>query len=541
MRVEKKRFCDKFYNVMNMVLDFLGKNQVFTLFLIISIGYLIGRIKIKGFSLESSAILFVAILAGHLGLDAPVSFKTVGLLFFVYSIGLQAGPKFFSFFKRDGFALNMLAFAIVSIGAIVTAIIIYFFNVKPEIAIGLFAGALTSTPGLAAAQEATNSPLTSTGYGIAYPFGVIGVIVFVKLLPFFIKKGEENKQENEKEKIGFIHNEVKNPAIFGKSLRELKFRTVTGCVVSRVMRGDKIFVPKPETKLLKGDIVRVVGTPENLENATNLLGGKTDREIPSRSLTVKKFVVTNREIIGKTVRDIALNSYFNATITRIRRSGIEFPAMLDRKFEWGDRVTVVGEESVMNEIKNIFGDDLKALEEGNIYAVILGMVIGILIGMIPVSFGKVISLKMGMTGGILFSGLVLSNLGKTGPIIWRAPGAIVNFVRELGLVFFLAVVGVKAGSTFAQIIHTSGFSLFLYGALITLLPMVVVLIINLIFLKYGYLRLSGIITGGMTSTPGLAAATSLSDSDTPMITYAAVYPVAMISMMLWAKILAAMF
>ena len=241
------------------------------------------------------------------------------------------------------------------------------------------------------------------------------------------------------------------------------------------------------------------------------------------------------------MKEIALNSYYNATLTRIRRSGLEFPAMPEHKLEWGDRVTVVGEKEVMPAIKNYFGDDLKALEEGSIYSVILGMVVGILIGMVPVSIGHTFSIKMGMTGGILLSGLILSNLGKTGPIIWRAPGPIINFVRELGLVFFLAVVGVKAGETFASTIQSNGFTLLLGGALITLIPMIALLIINKLFLKIDYLRFSGIITGGMTSTPGLAAATSLSDSNLPMISYATVYPIAMISMVIWAKILAAIF
>ncbi len=526
---------------MSEVITFLGKQQVFTLFLIISIGYLIGRINIKGFSLESSAILFVAILAGHFGLKVPSHFKTIGLLFFIYSIGLQAGPKFLTFFKKDGLLLNMLAFSIVTIGAITTAITILFFHIKPETAIGLFAGALTSTPGLAAAQEATNSGLTSVGYGIAYPFGVIGVILFVKILPKILGKYQPAKNQKEGNPILFQHNEVKNPAIFGKTLRELKFRTVTGCVISRIMRGNNIFIPKPETRLLENDIVRVVGTKENLENATNILGAISDKKIPQENLTVKKFVITNKEIIGKTVKEIALNSYFNATLTRIRRSGLEFPAMLEHKLEWGDRVTVVGEKEVMPALKNYFGDDLKALEEGSIYSVILGMVVGILIGMVPVSIGHTFSIKMGMTGGILLSGLVLSNLGKTGPIIWRAPGPIINFVRELGLVFFLAVVGVKAGETFASTIQSNGIILLLGGALITLIPMVTFLIINKLFLKIDYLRFSGIITGGMTSTPGLAAATSLSDSNLPMISYATVYPIAMISMVIWAKILAAIF
>ncbi len=528
---------------MREVIAFLNNQQIFSLFIIISIGYFLGKIKVKGFSFESSAILFVAMFAGHLGIKLPSSIKILGLLFFIYSIGLQAGPRFFSFFKKEGKILNLFAFLIVTSGALATIFAIIFLHINHKIAIGLFAGALTSTPGLAAAQEATGSNLTSVGYGIAYPFGVIGVILFIKVLPYFVKyKEKRNETENEKANIKFQHNIVKNPAIFGKTLRELSFRTMTGCVISRIKRGESTFIPKPSTKLLKGDIVRVVGTENNLKNATNFLGGISKQPIDKgENITVKRFVVTNKETIGKTIREIALNSYLDATITRIRRSGIEFPAMLNHKLEWGDRITVVGEKKVMNKIKEIFGDDIKALEEGNIYSVILGMVIGIMLGMIPVSIGNILSIKIGITGGILLSGLILSNIGKTGPIIWRAPGPIIHLVRELGLVFFLAVVGVNAGSSFLTIIKSKGISLLMAGAIITVSPLIFSTIFNKLITRFSQSKLGGILAGGMTSTPGLSAAIGNSKSEEPLIYYASVYPVAMISMIIWAKILATFF
>ncbi len=524
---------------MKDIISFFNQNQIFALFAIISAGFLIGRIKIKNFSLDSSAILFVALLAGHLGVKVPYPFKTLGLLFFVYSIGLQAGPKFFSFLGKNGRSLNFLAFFIVTIGALTAILISYLFNLKGDVTAGLFAGALTSTPGLASAEEATGSRLTSIAYGISYPFGVIGVIIFLKIAGAISHIKKEDKAEKQREDLPiFQHNIVKNPAIFGKSLRELRFRTITNCVVSRIMRGDSVFIPRPDTKLKENDILRVVGKKEDLKNADYLIGGKTDKTIPAGNIGVKRFVVTNREIVGKTVGEIALNSYFHATLTRIGRGGIEFPAMLNHKLEWGDRVTVVGEKDSWDSLKKLFGDDLKALEEGSIYSVILGMVIGILAGMIPFSLGNVLSIKIGITGGVLFSGLVLSNIGKTGPIIWRAPSPIINFVRELGLVFFLAEVGTQAGEHFISVIQTNGIKLFIAGCIITIIPMVVTYIVNKIFFKLDFLKLSGVITGGMTSTPGLATVSSSFSSDLPVITYAAVYPVAMISVMFWAKIIA---
>jgi putative transport protein len=531
-----------------IVIPFLQQQPVLTLFLTISIGYILGQIKIKGFSLESSAILFVALFAGHIGLSVPPLFKTLGLLLFIYAIGLQAGPTFFKFFKKDGLLLNMMAIFIVTVGAIVTFVLTILFHLNPKIAIGLFAGALTSTPGLAAAQEATGSSLTSIGYGIAYPFGVIGVILFVNLLPVVFKKTyddaekeELSEQMNEDTPLEYQHYLVQNPAIFGKSLKELHFRAVTNCVISRIMRGSDILVPKGDTQLQRGDLVRVVGRAVDLSKALNLLGAVSSKEIPQESLDVRHYVVTNKKIIGKKIKELSINSFFRANITRIRRGGIEIPAMPYQKIEWGDRLTVVGEKNALDELRQFFGNDIKALEEGNIYSIILGMVIGILLGMLPVSFGHFISIKMGISGGILVAGLLLSNLGKTGPIIWRAPGPIVSFIREMGLIFFLSAVGTDAGSKFVDILVQHGLILLLSGGLITIFPMILTLLLNKYIINLSILKCSGLIAGGMTSTPGLASISANSKSSIPMMTYASVYPIAMIFMIIWCKILALLF
>ncbi len=484
--------------------------------------------------------------AGHSGIILPPDLKIMGLLFFIYAIGIQAGPKFFTFFKKEGLQFNLLAIIIVSAGAVVASLGVIFLKIKKEIAIGLFAGALTSTPGLASAQEATGSPLTSIGYGLAYPFGVIGVILFVKLLPTILKvdleeeaRLESERQEENKIKIYFSHIEVINPAIIGKSLGKIRLLETTGCVISRLKRDNKVFVPKVDTELQKDDLLRVVGDPETLEQATMLLGKKSKKKIPQRSLDTQSFIVTNKSLIGKPLRELEISSKYEANVTRIRRAGIDIPAEVGQKIEWGDRVVVVGEKKIMEELKDYLGDDIKKAEEGNIYSIILGIVVGFLFGLIPFSIGNVISLKFGLTGGVLLSGLLLSNKGHIGPIIFRPPTNIINFLREIGLVFFLSVVGCKAGSTIVKVIQEHGVILFFWGTLITITPMITVLLINKKFFKVNLLQLAGALTGGMTSTPGLAVASSMIDSSVPMVTYAAVYPVAMITMMFWTKILAA--
>jgi putative transport protein len=526
------------------VIEFLNTQPLFVLLLVISLGYLAGQVKIKGFSLESSAILFVALAAGHLGLQVPDIFKVLGLALFIYSIGLQAGPKIPLLFKKEGMGLNFLAFLVVTGGALLTAIGILVFDFGRDISIGIFAGALTSTPGLASAYEATKSVATSIGYGIAYPFGVIGVILFIKLLPLLmkVKIPEAEKEEQQilaQEQPQVINKLIKisNPNVVGQSIKSLNITGICGCVVSRLARGDMVEVPTGKTVLHRGDIVRVVGKEEDIKGAILLLGHTTNKKIPGGNLDIKRFVVTNRKLVGKKIMDLKVRTRYEGTITRIGRFGVEIPAAADLEIQWGDRISVVAENRFMENLKYYFGDDIKKADEGNIFSIFLGIVLGILIGMIPFSIGNLISLKLELTGGVLLSGLILSNRNKLGPVVWRVPYHIVNFIRELGLVFFLSAVGTQAGKTLFEVIRSNGLLMVFWAAVITTLPMLLVFFLSVRIYRLSIFQVFGLIPGGMTSTPGFATATTVSDSPTPAVVYATVYPVAMISMIFWAKIL----
>jgi putative transport protein len=527
------------------MIDFLNAQPLLLLVVIISVGYLIGQVKIKGFSLESSAILFAALLAGHLGLKVPEIFKMLGLALFIYSIGLQAGPKISVLFKKEGMGLNFLAFCVVTVGALLTLLGILLLHFGREISIGIFAGALTSTPGLASAYEATQAGATSIGYGIAYPVGVISVILFIRLLPLMQKtntrEAETIEQESLQQEQHPVINkqiEISNPNVFGKSIKSLNIRAISGCVISRLARGETVVVPSGKTILQEGDIVRVVGREENIDGAVLLLGHLTDKKIPGGTLDMERFVVTNRELVGKKIKDLKLRMKYEANISRVGRFGIDIPAAPDLKIEWGDRVSVVSEQMGMEELKLFFGDDIKKVDEGNVFSIILGITFGILIGMVPFSIGKIFSFKMGLTGGILLSGLFLSNRGRLGPIVWRVPFHTINFIRELGLVFFLAAVGTQAGENLIEVVEKNGLSLILWGAVITIIPMFFVLLLSTKIHRLSIFQLFGLIPGAMTSTPGFATVTTITDSQTPSAIYATVYPVAMLSMILWTKILA---
>jgi putative transport protein len=282
-----------------------------------------------------------------------------------------------------------------------------------------------------------------------------------------------------------------------------------------------------------------VGTEAQLKIAVPFLGKLSDAQFPEvKYFESRRFVVTNKDIIDKTISDLNLHSYYNVNITRIRRGGLEFTAEPDQVLSWGDRVRVAGDASHMDDIRNLFGDEMKKVEFGDIFSIFMGMLLGIIAGLIPFSIGKAISFNLGITGGVLLAGLFLSNRGKVGPVIWQVPMPITAIIRELGLTLFLAVVGLKAGAEVLNTIKADGLKLVLIGAFITIFPMVIVSIIARSKYKIKLFELYGIISGGMTSTPGLAVASGSTESQTPLVIYATVYPAAMILMMVWVKILA---
>jgi len=525
------------------MISWINAHNLLALLAIISAGHLAGRISIKGFSLGSSGILFVALLAGHLGVSITPVFKTMGLAFFIYAIGLEAGPKFFSFLKREGVVFNLLAIAAVSAGAVLTAACILLAGINKSIAIGIFSGALTSTPGLAAAQEAVPSDMVSIGYGLAYPIGVLLVILYIKMLPGLLKTDpdQEAVREKDRSRTDPVLNRfilVKNPAVNGKSLNTIGLPDMTGAIVSRLFRNGEMSAPHKDTILQDRDIVRIVGTAAALDAAETILGEKTEIELPRSTIEAQQFIITNKDLVGKSIAEINVAARYNATITRIRRSGMELPASSSQRLEWGDRILVVGDSSVMAVLKKIFGNDMKEAYSGNIYSILMGIALGIIIGMIPFSIGRVIHVKLGLTGGILAAGLILSSRPKLGLFIWRAPSSIISFIRELGLALFLTAVGTSSGSTLLEVLRTQGLPLAAMSVCITLAPMIVITWLAHRKLNIRLLPLSGVLTGGMTSTPGLAAASALSDSHTPMMMYASVYPVSMIFMIIWVKILA---
>ncbi|MCY1634641.1 aspartate:alanine exchanger family transporter [Marinifilum sp. D737] len=523
----------------------LLSSAYFVLFLIVAIGFIVGNIKIKGISLDVSAVIFVALVFGHFGVSIPKDIQNIGLTLFIFTIGIQAGPGFFESFKKNGRELIVLAFILVGSASLVTILLALIFKIDTDIAIGLLTGSLTSTPGLAAAIESTQSAMASIGYGIAYPFGVIGVILFVRMYPKLFKvdiekeaqKLEDEAQQNFPELFNknFV---VENENIVGRSIAELKIRSMTQANISRIMHNGESIVPTPNTILETGDIVKLIGTEQALERAKMIIGEETGEKIPlSRDYVVESVLVTNKQVVNKTIGQLNVLANYNARITRIRRAGIDMVASSKSEIRFGDKLVVACGTANINNVRHLFGNDSKKLSDTDFFPIATGIVLGVLVGKLKISFTDEFTFSLGLTGGVLMVALVLSRIGKTGPILWTMSGSANQLLRQLGLLMFLAVVGTSAGAHLVKTFQESGLALFAIGLAITLLPMILTTLIGHFVLKMNILNLLGALTGSMTSTPGLAAVDGMSDSSAQSIAYATVYPIAMVFLIVCVQIL----
>ncbi len=526
----------------------LLSNNYFALFLIVALGFILGRIKMFGLSLDVSAVIFVALVFGHFGVIIPEDFQHLGLVLFIFTIGIQAGPGFFESFKKEGRELALFATLLIMIASVITTTIVFIFGVDKNIAIGLFTGSLTSTPGLAAAIDHTGSPLASIGYGVGYPFGVIGVILFIRFLPkitgISLKKSEKEYQSKMKQEFPEIMHRnfsVENENVTGKSIRELRIRYMTKAVVSRIFHNGIAITPTPETILNGGDLIKAVGTEEALQRVELLIGSPTEEEIPlDPNYDVRSVLVTNKEVVNMTIGQINLLHTYSATITRIRRSGINISPTPNSKLLFGDKLIIASSKANMEMVARIFGDDQRRLSDTDILPVALGIILGVLVGKINITLGN-FAFSPGLTGGVLIVALSVSRLGKTGPILWTMSGAANQLLRQLGLIFFLAAVGTGAGADMLETFEKYGYRLFLFGGIITLVPMILATIAGKWLFKMNLLSMLGAISGSMTSTPGLAAADSMTDTNAHSIAYATVYPVAMVLLIVVVQLIALFF
>lgn len=518
-------------------------HPLFVLFLVLSLGIALGAVRAWGFSFGYSAVLFVALAAGHYGMHIPVFVGPLGVLFFIYSIAIQTGPGMINTFRKNARPLISLVSLIIIGGGLMAILVSVLLDVDMPLAAGLFTGALTSTPGLAAVTDSFTSPLPSIGYSLAYPFGVVGVMLFIKLTPILFKfKINEQEAAYEREKAAenpeLINRNyrVENPNVDGRSIEELDVRNMTGCAISRIRHGQTAYTPIKKSRLYLGDIIKAVGRPGQLEKVELLIGPQTDEQIRlDQDYVVEWFVVSNRHVVNRSLARLNLFDNYRATITRIRRNGVTIPPSGRSHLHFGDKLLIACPKADTGQLSKLLGNNLKKFSEVNLLPIILGILAGVGIGLANIPFFGG-SFKLGLSGGVMLAGLVFSGLGKTGPVIWHVASPVVSLLRRLGLVFFLAGVGTSAGGHIIETLTHGGFTLIMAGMAMTLIPMLLALLAGRFIFRLNYLSLLGMLTGGMTSTPGLGAIENMTGSDAPQVCYAAVYPFAIALILIVCKL-----
>ena len=539
-------------------------HSILLLSFVIAAGIQLGKIKVFGVSLGITLVLFVGIILGHFGFTINHNvihfFKEFGLILFVYSVGMQVGPGFFSSFKQGGITLNMLACGIVFLGVLTAVILHYATGIPMPTMVGILSGAVTNTPGLGAAQQAfsdmhgVSDNTIALGYAVAYPLGVIGIILSIILIKYIFRvsfdkeneqlNSEDSSHTNEAKPISLI---VKNPAIFNKTVAELSnLLEHRDFVISRVWRDSnkQIEIASANTVLQENDKVFVITTETDAETIKTFIGEEIDMErkqwIRMESQFInRRILITKPELNGKRLGQLKLRKLYGINITRINRAGVDLVAKPGLTLQVGDRVNVVGTETAVSNVEKVLGNSMKRLNEPNLITIFVGIALGIVLGSIPISFpGIPQPVKLGLAGGPLVVAILISRFGYHYKLITYTTQSANLMLREIGITLFLACVGISAGDGFVNtIVNNGGFAWIGYGFIITFVPLMIIGCIGRYFCKVNYFTLMGLIAGSTTDPPALAYSNATAGNDAPSVGYATVYPLTMFLRVLTAQLL----
>ena len=542
-------------------------HTILLLAFVIAAGVMLGKVKIFGISLGMTLVLFVGIAVSHFGLrvDGHVLHfvKEFGLILFVFAVGLQVGPGFVASFKKGGVRLNMLATLTVLLGVGVTVAIHYISSIPMPTMVGILSGAVTNTPGLGAAQEASAQlqgvadPTIALGYAVAYPLGVVGIILAIVAVKYMFRINLDRETEalcNEQEEQGnaaeALSLEVMNPAIFGKSIREISSLIHRRFVISRICYGSDghIEVASSNTVLNQGDRVLVVTPHAEVQPVVAFIGkvvemNSRDWRKLDRTLVSRRILVTQPHINGRTLGQLKLRVAYDINITRINRSGVDLVAQYNLKLQVGDRVTVVGSEGSVAAVEKILGNKMQRLNEPNLIPIFIGIALGVLLGSIPIAFpGIPHPVKLGLAGGPLIVAILISIFGSKLKLITYTTMSANLMLREVGIALFLACVGLGAGENFVKtIVEDGGVRWIAIGFIITVVPLLIVGFIGRKYCKLNYYTIMGLLAGSTTDPPALSYANSVAGNDAPSVSYATVYPLTMFLRVLSAQLLILLF
>ena len=534
----------------------LFQEPLFLLFTLMIIGLCLGQLRVAGISLGTSGVLFSSLFFGHVGHSAnwalPDGIGTFGLVLFVYAVGLSAGPTFFRTFVDQGRRLILLSAIVVSSAAAVTWTVMRMFDLPAEFAAGLLAGSMTSTPALASAvqtvAQAGGEPTSvSIGYGLAYPIGVVVTVLFVQLLPRMIGAdfdelaGGRSSRRADDFKIGRRLVEVCNPALFGRKLNDLAPLQNAHGQLTRVKSGNSLVPLRTDHVFEEGQVVLLVAEAGEIETLTMILGRASDEEVPMDVDHERtEVVVTNPQVLGRPLRDLHLRSRFGVTISRIERYGASFVPSGATVLANGDRLTVVGPSDGLHGFLQAAGHRVRKLYETDILSMTVGLAVGIALGSVPIPIPLVGTITLGLAGGPLLAGLMLSHFGRFLGVVGYMPLAASMLTQELGLMLFLASAGFAAGGGFLEYVGSFGASPFLAALLIATLPIAVAYAVSRWIFRIDLLQTLGGTCGAMTSTAALGTLTSKTDSEIPVASYAAAYPMALVLMTIAAQLIVGM-
>ena len=533
-------------------------HSVLILSLVIAFGIMLGKIKVAGISLGVTWILFVGIVFGHFDLNLDEHLlhflKEFGLILFVYSIGLQVGPGFFSAFKKGGFTLNVLAVLVVFISVLITVALHFITGIPITTMVGILSGAVTNTPGLGAAQQANSDlngidvPEIALGYAVAYPLGVIGCILALLALKYLLHINTRKEEAEAEQGLGHLQEltvrpvsvEIRNEAVDGKTIKEIKPLLNRAFVISRIRHRDsenEVELVNADTVLHLQDQILFISNPKDMEAIIAFFGRQISAEWEQdKKLISRRILITKPELNGKSLAQLKIRNNFGASITRINRSGVDLVATPHLQLQMGDRVTIVGSELAVSHTEKVLGNSLKRLNHPNLIPIFLGIALGCILGSLPFMFpGIPQPVKLGLAGGPL---IVSSRFGPQYKLITYTTMSANLMIREIGISLFLACVGLGAGKGFVDtIIHEGGYVWIAYGAIITIVPLLVGGLIGRYAWKLNYYTLIGVLSGTNTNPPALAYSSELTSCDAPAVGYATVYPLAMFLRVLTAQLL----
>ena len=536
-------------------------HSVLILSLVIAFGIMLAKIKVAGVSLGITWILFVGIVFGHFDMTLNEHLlhfmKEFGLILFVYSIGLQVGPGFFSAFKKGGLTLNLLAMLVVFLGVVITIILHFVTGTPITTMVGILSGAVTNTPGLGAAQQANSdlngidAPEIALGYAVAYPLGVVGIILSLIALKYILRINTKTEEAEAERGLGHIQEltvrpisfEIRNEAIDGKKIKDIRPLMNRDFVISRVQYhdGQGTELANSDTVLHLNDKILVISTPKDIEAISVFFGKQIDMqwEQLDKKLISRRILITKPELNGKMLSQLKIRNNFGASITRVNRSGVDLVAAPQLQLQMGDRVTIVGSELAVSHAEKVLGNSMKRLDHPNLIPIFLGIALGCILGSTPFVFpGIPQPVKLGLAGGPLIVSILISRFGPQYKMITYTTMSANLMLREIGISLFLACVGLGAGKGFVEtVIYDGGYVWVGYGVIITIVPLLIAGLVGRSVFKLNYYTLIGVLGGSTTNPPALAYSNDLTSCDAPAVGYATVYPLTMFLRVLTAQIL----